>query len=207
MQGLAAQAIRGKFYNEPDNFQMAVDRLKAGHDVLVDPQTHLWAHGAKTDGTRGYPWGRGEGWMLIGPAGLAEYMPKDHPGYPVVVQYMEELAQALQKYQDPETGMWHNIIDDPNTRLEASGTAMIVNAYCRAYRAGMCNTPEVKEMLTKAWYGLKAHTIGSRTCSFQWGQGVSYDKEDYTHTPSSGTCYVVPLAGPEYVKTFGPLVP
>jgi rhamnogalacturonyl hydrolase YesR len=102
--------------------------------------------------------GRGEGWMLIGPAGMAEYMPKDHPGYPIVVQYLEELADALRRYQDPQTGLWHNIIDDPYTRLEASGTAMIVNAYCRAYRAGVCRTPEVKETLTRAGaHRLPAH--------------------------------------------------
>jgi len=88
-----------------------------------------------------------------------------------------------------------------------SGTAMIMNAYCRANRAGVCRTPEVKEMLTKAWWGMKSHSVGSRTFSFLWGQGVSFNKEDYARTPSTGTCYVAPLAGPEYVKTFGPLTP
>jgi hypothetical protein len=207
LQGLAVLAQLGALYNQPQNFQTAVDRLKEGHAALVDRQTHLWAHGARADGQRGFPWGRGEGWMLIGPAGMAEYMPRDHAGYPVLVQYMKELAEALCHYQDADTGLWHNIIDDPSTRLEASGTAMILNAYCRAYRVGVCRTPEVKEMLTKAWWGLKAHTVGPRTYSFLWGQGVSYNKDDYARKPSSGAVYLAPLAGPEYVKTFGPLVP
>ena len=145
--------------------------------------------------------------MLLGLVGVIENLPKDHPDYPTIVKYLEEEAEGLRRYQDPETGLWHNIVDDPATRLESSGTAMILRAYCHAWRAGVCRTPEVKEMLTKAWRGLKAHTVGPRTFSFLWGMGTSFDKSAYARKPSSGTPYLAPLAGPEYVKTFGPLVP
>ncbi len=69
--------------------------------------------------------------------------------------------------------------------------------------AGACRTPQVKEMLTKAWYGLKAHTVGARTFSFLWGKGPSNDKKSYSVTPSSGIPYICPLAGPEYIKRWG----
>jgi hypothetical protein len=84
---------------------------------------------------------------------------------------------------------------------------MILRSYCHAWRAGVCRTPQVKAMLTKAWYGLKTHTVGGRTFSFLWGQGATHDKSAYAVNPSSGTPYLAPLAGPEYVITFGPLVP
>jgi rhamnogalacturonyl hydrolase YesR len=144
--------------------------------------------------------------MLIGLIEAIENLPKDHPDYSLIVRYLEETAEGLCQAQD-ETGLWHCIVDDPSTRLEASGTAMIVRAYCHAWQVGVCRTPQVRQMLTKAWCGLKAHTVGGRTFSFLWAFGATHDKAGYSRKPSSGTPYLAPLAGPEYVKTFGPLVP
>jgi hypothetical protein len=206
LSGLNDPVLLAGLYNKPAYFQPAVDCMKAGHDAIFDPKTGLWAHGGKRGGEHTPPWARGHGWMLQGLVALIEYMPKDHPDYKTLVKYLEETAEGLRKHQDPETGLWRNLIDDPSSRVEASGTGMIVRGYCHAWRAGVCQTPEVKEMLTKAWKGLKAHTVRGRTYSFLWGMGASNDRKAYAAKPSSGTSYVVPLAGPEFVKTFGPLV-
>ena len=204
--GLGYIAAVAKHRDPNDYYQPLVDMMKLSHEALFNPTTKLWAHGSKRGAETTPPWSRGHGWMLIGLVGIAETLPKDHPDYPLMVQYLEETAEGLAKYQD-ETGLWHCLVDDPNSRLEASGTGMILNSYCHAWRAGICRTPQVKAMLTKAWYGLKAHTVGGRTFSFLWGQGATPDRKAYSVNPSSGTQYLAPLAGPEYVVTFGPLVP
>jgi hypothetical protein len=207
LEPMFGYTTRAKLFNEPDYFQPAVDTMKLAHQALYDPNTHLWAHGGRDANSRTPCWSRGYGWMLLGLCGIIENLPKDHPDYPLMVQYLEQTTEGLIATQDKETGLWHCIVDDPSTRLEASGTGMIVRSYCRAWRAGAGQSPQVKEMLTRAWCGIKAHTLGYRTFSFLWGKGPSNDKASYAVTPSSGIPYVCPLAGPEYVKTFGPLVP
>jgi hypothetical protein len=205
VNGLGYIAALAKHGDPNEYYQPLVEMMKLSHEALFNPQTKLWAHGSKRGAETTPAWSRGHGWMLMGLVGIIEILPKDHPDYPLMVQYLQETAEGLSRYQDA-TGMWHCIVDDPETRLEASGTAMILNSYCKAWQAGVCQTPQVKEMLTKAWYGLKAHTVGGRTFSFLWGQGATNDKKAYSVNPSSGTPYLAPLAGPEYVKTFGPLV-
>ncbi len=207
VSGLGDFMALAKHAPDPNEYyQPLVDMMKLCHDALFEPTTQLWAHGGTRGGEPTPAWSRGYGWMLIGLVGIIENLPKDHPDYPLMVQYLEETTNGLSRYQDA-TGLWHCIVDDPNTRLEASGTAMILRSYCHAWRAGVCRTPQVKAMLTKAWYGLKTHTVGGRTFSFLWGQGATHDKSAYAVNPSSGTPYLAPLAGPEYVITFGPLVP
>ncbi len=200
-------AAKGKLVNDPAYFAPVIEMMRYAHQTLYDPQKQLWAHGWQSGVPRAPAWGRGQGWMLLGLVGAIESLPKDHPDYPVLVKYLEEEAEGLRRYQDPETGLWHNIIDEPSSRLEASGTAMIVRSYCHAWLAGVCRTPEVKEMLTKAWRGLKAHTIGPKTYSFVWEMGATANTGLYQTKPASGTPYCVTLAGPDYVQTFGPLVP
>ena len=206
LEPLFGYSARARLFNEADYFQPIVDMMKMGHKALYDPNTHLWAHGGRDANSRTPSWSRGYGWMIIGLCGIIENLPKDHPDYPLMVQYLEQTTEGLIATQDKETGLWHCIVDDPSTRLESSGTGMIIRSYCRAWRAGAGQTPQAKEMLTKAWYGVKAHTLGHRTFSFLWGKGPSSDKASYSVTPSSGIPYVCPLAGPEYIKTFGPLV-
>jgi hypothetical protein len=206
MEGFGYSCTLANLANHPELYDPAVEMIKLGHGVLFDEKTKLWAHGGATGQERTPPWSRGQGWALIGLIEALENLPKDHPGYPIIVKYLEETAEGLAQAQDA-TGLWHCVVDDPDTRLEASGTAMILRAYCHAWRAGVCQMPQVKEMLTKAWYGLKAHSVGGRTFSFLWGFSATHDKSAYGKKPSSGTVYLTPLAGPEYVMTFGPLVP
>jgi unsaturated rhamnogalacturonyl hydrolase len=62
-----------------------------------------------------------------------------HPSDPVRLYLLGTLKaqiDALLKYQDPESGLWHTLLDDPSTYLEASGSAGFAFGMLEAVRKG-----------------------------------------------------------------------
>lgn len=118
------------------------------HDHDFDPKTGLpyhawdeskqigWAN--KETGTSPTIWARGVGWYAMALTDALDYFPKDHPKYKVLVTYLNEVANALEKQQD-ETGLWYQITDKGATDgnyPEASGSAMFVYAFAKGVNKG-----------------------------------------------------------------------
>ena len=105
---------------------------------LTDPVTGLFFHGFNFDGMHHYAgalWGRGNAWYT---AGLVDYL--DIVDLPDGVKWflissLERQASALMKYQD-ESGMWHTLINDPDSYLESSATAGFSYGLLKAARMG-----------------------------------------------------------------------
>jgi unsaturated rhamnogalacturonyl hydrolase len=105
---------------------------------LTDPVTGLFFHGFNFDGMHHYAgalWGRGNAWYT---AGLVDYL--DIVDLPDGVKWflissLERQADALMKYQD-ESGMWHTLINDPDSYLESSATAGFSYGLLKAARMG-----------------------------------------------------------------------
>ena len=117
---------------------------------MYDEQTHLYNHGWGPDvGVNGQFWLRSVGWYAAALADVISLLPEE--GY---VEYKEQLIAIAQKlfdgmmeYQDPETGMWYNVINygpelvynnSPahNNRLESSGSALMAYAMLKMYTEG-----------------------------------------------------------------------
>lgn len=85
-------------------------------------------------------WGRGVGWLAMALVDTLEYLPADKPELTEPLQDMiTELASALVKYRDPNTGLWWQIMDKPNKRgnyLESSASAMFVYFFAKALNRG-----------------------------------------------------------------------
>ena len=56
-------------------------------------------------------------------------------------------------YQDKQSGLWHQVLDHPETYLETSCTAMFTAAMARAVRRGRLSS-EYKYNARKGWAGL-----------------------------------------------------
>ena len=91
---------------------------------LADPGTGLFFHGWTFHGRHNFArgrWGRGNSWLT---ASLPELLGMIHcEAY--LTRYLGEVltsqAEALETCQSPE-GMWHTLVDDPTSYLEASCT-------------------------------------------------------------------------------------
>jgi rhamnogalacturonyl hydrolase YesR len=196
-------AMRAAWCNEPAFFQPAVDCMKAGYEALFDPRRLLWAHYGIRGRCRGLTWGRGQGWALYGLVGLLEHLPEAHPDRELLRSWLDRTAEGLRRAQDPESGLWHNVMGEPGTRREVSGTAKCVRHFSRAWRLGLCRSDFLPEMLGRAWRGLKARTFHHRSCTRCYGTGPGSDLSFYAALGAGGSYTACVQAGAEYVRAFG----
>jgi len=84
-------------------------------------------------------WGRAMGWYAMALVDSLEYFPKDHPQRSVLLGILKRLAVSIQKYQDPKTGLWYEVLDkgkEKGNYLEASASCMFVYAVAKGVRKG-----------------------------------------------------------------------
>ncbi len=131
------------------------------HDQCVRHLTFMRKLCARPDGLyRNSPlndaaWGRGNGFPALGLAWALEYLPADHPGRADVLTAFQEHLSTLAKHQDP-TGMWHQVIDHPESYRELTATCMITFAMSRGIQNGWLDRAKFAPHIRAAWPALKA---------------------------------------------------
>jgi hypothetical protein len=115
-------------------------------DTLQD--NGLWWHCKASP----FYWGRGNAFAALGFAEALTYLPDDHPSRPELLHTHVLHLEGLVRCQD-ESGMWHQVIDMPDTYLEFSATAMIGYSIARGLREGWLDD-EWHSILDKAWNGV-----------------------------------------------------
>ena len=84
-------------------------------------------------------WARADGWYAMALVDVLDYLPENHPDRPKIIAILNRLATAIQKYQDPKTGVWYDILDKPTGKgnyLESSASSMFVYALAKGVRNG-----------------------------------------------------------------------
>ena len=94
---------------------------------------HAWFENTKYD-PRFY-WGRSDGWALMAMAELLSVMPEDHPDRAHVLDIFRRAVQGVTETQSG-TGMWHQMLDKPDSYLETSASAMFTFAIARGVNRG-----------------------------------------------------------------------
>ncbi|MSP83425.1 MAG: hypothetical protein EXQ94_10990 [Alphaproteobacteria bacterium] len=99
---------------------------------------------------RGYGWGRGNGWALLGLVDTLEALPQRHPGRRGLVADLRQLAGAILPLQDP-SGFWRTLLHDREAYLESSTAAFFGAAFTKAVRMKLLG-PAYARSAEKAWY-------------------------------------------------------
>lgn len=84
-------------------------------------------------------WGRAMGWYAMAVVDVLDDFPANHPKRPELIAILNRLAAAVQKYQDPKSGVWWQILDQGGREgnyLEASVSCMFVYALAKGVREG-----------------------------------------------------------------------
>jgi len=121
--------------------------LAARH--LRDPATGLFYHGwdekrvqiwaDSLTGRSANFWGRAMGWYAMALVDVLDHLPQEHPEHGQIVRILQQYAEAVSKVQDPVTGAWYQILDQPNrpgNYLEASASSMFVYTLAKGVRNG-----------------------------------------------------------------------
>lgn len=136
---------------------------EAGHQLeLIFHYCHvhdgLLAHAYSEDslaswagekGQSGYVWSEGLGWYALILSEVLEVVPGEHRTWDTVRTQMKLLLEGLLKLQDPETGLWYQVVDQPlrtENWCDVSGSAM----FTYAFRYALCRNLVKGEVYEKA---------------------------------------------------------
>ena len=107
-----------------------------------------------------YKWGRGNGWMAAGMPMLLGFLPEDSPyRQPLMASYLK-MMEALRNWQR-ESGLWGQIIDDPESWEETSASAMFTYAFLEGVKHGWLEESVYAPAAARAWAALCARLDGN----------------------------------------------
>jgi rhamnogalacturonyl hydrolase YesR len=98
-------------------------------------------------------WGRGNGWVAGGMSELLSELPKNHPKRARILEGYHTMMASLLKYQDAD-GVWHQLIDHPESYQESSSTAMFTFAMITGVKQGWLPAKPYAQAARQGWLGL-----------------------------------------------------
>jgi unsaturated rhamnogalacturonyl hydrolase len=134
-------------FHEPEAFDDIANQFIWMEKHARDAKTGLLYHGwdeskkeqwaNKTTGNSPNFWARAMGWYGMALVDVLDYFPVNHPKRKALEQILGRFAAAVQKVQDPKTGLWWDILDMPGRKgnyEEASASCMFVYALAKGAR-------------------------------------------------------------------------
>lgn len=147
--GAAFLAQYADAFQEPALFDDVTQQFVLMEKHARDEKTGLLYHGWDESHTQKWAdpetglsphfWGRSLGWFAMALVDTLDYFPADHPGRQQIIDILNRLMEAVVKYQDPETGVWYQIMNKPKTNgnyEESSCSTMFVYTMLKAIRKG-----------------------------------------------------------------------
>ncbi|HJQ37495.1 MAG TPA: pectinesterase family protein [Thermoanaerobaculia bacterium] len=155
-----------KTFKEPALFDDVITQFVLMEKHARDDKTGLLYHGwdekrqqkwadPKTGRSPAF-WGRAMGWYAMGLVETLDSVPLDHPRRGELIAILQRLAEAVTKVQDPKTGVWWQVVDQPNREgnyLEASVSTMLAFALLKSTRLGYID-PKYRANARRAYDGI-----------------------------------------------------
>jgi unsaturated rhamnogalacturonyl hydrolase len=142
--------------DDPVRQRQAVD-LTLAHLRCLQADSGLACHGYDThSGRNGHHWSRGMGWALMGMADVLVLTPETTPGRDEVLQRFVAMTQALLPLQRDD-GLWHIVVDRPDSYPETTLAAMFVIAMQKARLAGWITADSLTAPMAAARQGVLHH--------------------------------------------------
>lgn len=147
-------ARMGKQTGDDKYFDDAIKQVENFNKYLYDPNTGLFFHNYYSDDqTNGVGhWGRSNGWIAMATVELLNNLPANHPKRAEIIKLLLRQIVGYARYQD-QTGLWHQLLDKPDSYLETSVTAMYTYAVARAVNQGWINEKYIA-IAQEGWKGL-----------------------------------------------------
>lgn len=101
-------------------------------------------------------WGRGNGWAAAAMAEVLPLLPEDHQYYAPLMKAYWKMMGALLGFQGKD-GMWHQLLDDPESFAETSCTGMFLYAMATGLEKGWLPWNEYSVPVQKSWDALAGY--------------------------------------------------
>jgi unsaturated rhamnogalacturonyl hydrolase len=176
---------------------------------LMDRETGLWFHGWTFDGKHNFArarWARGNSWLTMVIPDFLELvdLPASDPVRRFLIEVLEAQVAALASLQD-DSGLWHTLLDDPSSYLEASATAGFAYGILKAVRKGYLDSKyaPVAEKAVRAIIE-NISDDGGELLQVSFGTGMGSDLDFYRAIPLTSMPYgqaMAILCLAEYLRT------
>lgn len=181
LDGEAKMAAGASGYlNEAIRQTLAMDRY------LYDPATGVYWHGyfARDGQPSSSRWGRANGWTMMAKTELLRTLPSAHPQYAAVLTAFQRHAEGLLRHQSAD-GRWHQVLNQPETYLETSATAMFVRAFAEGMVQGWLTDSAFAEGAMRGWAVMTKHVRpDGRVEGIVRGTPIFFSDEAYdNHAP------------------------
>ncbi|KAI0033799.1 glycoside hydrolase family 105 protein [Vararia minispora EC-137] len=202
----------GLVLDRPEYIEEAKRQFMLHIKYLADVKTGLWFHGWTFDGRHHFAsarWARGNCWITVAIPDFIEMLklPSTDGLRLFLMATLRAQIDGLVRTQDAETGLWHTLLDDPSSYLEASATAGFVYGILKALRLRLIPREERYVTATqKAIKGITSNiTDKGELQRVSFGTPVFDDPEDYKKVKLTSMPYgqsLALLALTEYLRTF-----
>lgn len=165
MGGLLLTAY-GEAFDHPEYFDEMHRQAMLMYEHIRDPKTGLYYHAWDAECVQEWAdpktglspefWGRAMGWVAVALCEMLDHFPAEHPGRPALIRMLAELLDAVAAYQDPESGLWYQVIDkgsDPDNWCETSCSSLFAYAFHKAVRLGYI-APKYAQHAQRAYEGI-----------------------------------------------------
>jgi unsaturated rhamnogalacturonyl hydrolase len=176
---------------------------------LMDRETGLWFHGWSFDGRHNFAkarWARGNSWLTMVIPDFLELvdLAESDPVRRFLIEVLDAQVAALAVLQD-SSGLWHTLLDDPSSYVEASATAGFAYGILKAVRKGYLDADYawVAEKAVRAIIANVSDDGELQQVSF--GTGMGSDLDFYRQIPLTSMPYgqaMAILCLAEYLRTY-----
>jgi rhamnogalacturonyl hydrolase YesR len=155
----------------------AAAQLAAYLDKLQEANG-LFHHGPNAP----FYWARGNGWVAAALAEVLQSLPPSHPKYARLMAGYKKMMAGLKDCQ-ASSGLWHQLLDDPASFEETSGTGMFTYAMIVGVKRGWLGA-DYAETARRGWLALCAKIDAkSNLTEICVGTNQSQDKQYYLDRP------------------------
>ena len=157
----------------------AAKTLKVYCDKLQRPNG-LFYHRADAP----FYWGRGNGWAAAAFAELIQVLPENHEYYDDLKSAFQKMMAKIISFQGDD-GMWHQLLDDPESYPEASCTGMFIYALATGLDYGWLSFDEYAQVVSTGWDALAGYVDEKgRTENVCIGTNAKDSKKHYLTRPT-----------------------
>jgi rhamnogalacturonyl hydrolase YesR len=152
-------------YNEiMKQMTLIVDHCQLHNGLLLhaydESRKAIWAD--KTTGLSPFVWSEGLGWYAVLIADALEYFPKNASRFATLLNILQKLCNGLKEVQDSKTGLWFQVVDQPNAPgnwNETSGSGMFTYLIQKSIQKEYINANVYTPIVNKAYKGLITKAI------------------------------------------------
>ena len=184
LAGFARQ--KGSQISAVNALEVFESHLKALSSSLGPFLAHSWDYG--TERLKGYGWGRGQGWALLGMVDTLALLSPTLPGRDALADQFKALANEILRRHD-RSGFWRTLIDDPEAYLETSTAAFFGAAMTKGIRTGLLERETFGPAIERAWEAMLSRLdsdgsiTGVSAVTWSWAPGMD-EKAMYKALPT-----------------------